>query len=177
MLVFMSTEPTIRQCEVKDAPIIVDLGRRTFLDTFAAVNESEHIQSYVSEAFSPDQITSELVDPDSIFLLAETGGIPVGYAKIRAGVPPDCVTGTNPVEVERIYSDHAFLGKGVGAGLMRTCLNLATTLGHDAVWLGVWDQNPRAIAFYKKWGFEIVGEKTFMLGTDIQRDTVYQVTI
>ena len=76
----------------------------------------------------------------------------------------------NTIEIERIYASKAYLGKHVGKTLMEACLKLAKQGGHNVVWLGVWEHNPRAIAFYEKWGFEKFGSHSFLLGNDLQTD-------
>ena len=91
---------------------------------------------------------------------------------MRAGEAPSCVAGPRPIELERIYVDQNAHGRGVGAALMRTCLDTARQADYGAVWLGVWDRNTRALAFYRKMGFLDVGEKTFTVGTDVQNDRV-----
>ena len=80
------------------------------------------------------------------------------------------VCGLNPVEIARFYSAAPWIGRGVGAALMTACLREAEARACDVVWLDVWDRNARAIAFYSKWGFEVVGEADFILGDDVQHD-------
>ena len=99
---------------------------------------------------------------------------PAGYAKLRTGHADPSVTGPEPVELERLYVGRHVIGSGVGAALMQASLDAAQAAGHRTVWLGVWERNARAISFYVKWGFRIVGEHTFMLGTDAQRDLIME---
>ncbi len=117
-------------------------------------------------------MTFELADPRSTFLLAQMNGRAIGYAKLRAGDAPACVDGPRPIELERIYVDQNALGRGVGAALIRACLDEARQADYGAVWLGVWERNARAQAFYRKWGFRDVGGKTFTVGEDVQNDRV-----
>ena len=139
---------------------------------FGKDNERQHIEGYVDEAFSAGKIVGELREPGSVFYLAELDGEGIGYAKLRRGDAPECVDGAIPIELERIYVEQAAVGQGIGATLMRTCLDEAKQTGHDVIWLGVWEHNRRAIAFYEKWDFEEVGDKTFVLGDEPQRDVV-----
>jgi ribosomal protein S18 acetylase RimI-like enzyme len=78
----------------------------------------------------------------------------------------------HPAEVQRIYADRAWHGRGVGSALLTACVEQSRAWGCDVLWLGVWEQNPRGIAFYEKWGFRRVGEQRFLVGTDSQRDHV-----
>ena len=82
-----------------------------------------------------------------------------------------------PVEIVRFYAVREWIGGGVGAALMSACLSLAVEEGCDTIWLDVWEQNPRAIAFYRKWGFAVVGEQAFQLGSDLQHDLLMQRSI
>lgn len=163
---------TLRTASFDDVAALADLGRRTFLDTFADDNEATDMAAYLSQAFAPEQIERELHIPHATFFLAEVDTAPVGYAKLDAEPPPSCVTTPRPAHLSRLYVDRAWLGHGVGKALMRQCVAAATSQGFQSVWLGVWEHNMRALVFYKKWGFTAVGTMTFVLGTDIQTDLV-----
>jgi GNAT superfamily N-acetyltransferase len=96
--------------------------------------------------------------------------VTVGYAHLNFGPAPTAIVGRKLMEIVRFYARQAWIGKGVGARLMRACLREAERVGCDVVWLGVWEQNSRAIAFYRQWGFVEVGRQVFQLGEDPQRD-------
>ena len=169
----MSEEsPIIRYATAQDATLLAELGARTFYDAFARDNKPEEIDSYIAQAFTPQQMALELADPGSTFLLAQIDGQVVGYAKVQAGNAPACVNGPRPIELERIYVDQTVIGRGVGAALMEACLDEARQARYGSVWLGVWERNDRAQAFYHKWGFRDVGAKTFTVGQDVQYDRV-----
>ncbi|HEV2880520.1 MAG TPA: GNAT family N-acetyltransferase [Pyrinomonadaceae bacterium] len=169
-----NTEVTIRRANPDDAGLLAELGARTFSETFAADNSPEDIATYLAASFNPAQQAAELADPASIFLIAEVGGRAAGYAKLHAGEPAGGVEGHQPVELVRLYVLHEWLGRGVGAELMRACVDEARQAGHGTIWLGVWEQNGRAQAFYRKWGFRAVGEHVFQLGADSQRDILME---
>jgi ribosomal protein S18 acetylase RimI-like enzyme len=156
-----------------DAGALADFGARAFRDTFAAHNRPEDMDAYVSLAYGVPQQTDELTDPRVSVIVAEsTDATLIGYAIVRQ-VPeetPPCVTGERPVELTRIYVDHGWHGRGVGEALMRSVMDRAHERGAGTLWLGVWEHNPRARAFYARWGFREVGEHSFPLGEDIQRD-------
>ena len=172
IMVISNQTLVIRRCNIGDAPILTALGARTFLAAFGKDNERQHIEGYVDEAFSAGKIVGELRESGSIFYLAELDGVGVGYAKLREGEAPNCVDSMIPIELERIYVERTAIGQGIGTALMRTCLDEAKRSKHDVLWLGVWERNPHAIAFYEKCGFAEVGDKMFVLGEDPQRDVV-----
>jgi ribosomal protein S18 acetylase RimI-like enzyme len=153
-----------------DAELIRTLGIKTFRDTFAAQNTEEDMRLYLEKSFSPEQVASELRDPSSFFFLVFDGDQPVGYAKMRTGERPDGLDSAHAIEIERIYSVKEYIGRQVGKALIETCIAYARNQNHDTIWLGVWEHNPRAIAFYEKWGFEKFGVHDFVLGTDPQTD-------
>ena len=163
---------TIRIATQADPALLTDLGRQAFYEAFGADNTPEDMAAYLAGAFSPEKQAAELADPATRFLIAETGGQPAGYARLRAGPAPACAMGKRPLEIVRFYALRAWIGRGVGPALMQASLDYAVQLGCDLVWLDVWEQNPRAIAFYRKWGFEVCGTQTFQLGSDLQTDLI-----
>ena len=172
----MSQTPglAIRRANSEDAGLLAELGARTFYETFAADNAPEDMAAYVAASFNPAQQTAELADPASTFLIAEVGGHAAGYAMLRAGEPAEGVEGPKPVELVRLYVSREWLGRGVGEALMRACVGEARQAGHGTIWLGVWERNGRAQAFYRKWDFRAVGEHVFRLGSDPQRDILME---
>lgn len=163
---------TIRKAEPTQAVLLAELGRKTYFDAFSAQNTPETMALYLDGAFNPRKQAEELSESDSLFLIAEEGAKPAGYARLKFGAAPECVHASRPMEIIRFYSIKEYIGRGVGKTLMEACLSEAETHGCDVVWLGVWKQNPRGIAFYKKWGFEPAGEQDFIMGNETQRDWV-----
>ena len=96
----------------------------------------------------------------------------IGYARLFDSAKPEAVSGSAPVELNRIYVDQTDTGKGYGSVLMEACLDTVDRAGYQTIWLGVWEKNVRAIAFYEKWGFRAVGSQRFVLGSDVQRDVL-----
>jgi GNAT superfamily N-acetyltransferase len=167
---------SIRQATPDDAKLLTDLSYTTFWDAFAhhPKNAPADLHHYMRQAFNVEQITDELADPDSIFLIAEIDGRPAGYSKLVAGGSEDGIIAARPIELSRLYSHQEYLGKGVGQNLMDACFDRARNDEHDVMWLGVWEYNPRAQRFYEKNGFRIVGKHTFQLGSDPQTDLLMQ---
>jgi GNAT superfamily N-acetyltransferase len=167
-------ELVIRHASTADAALLADLGARTFAETFAASNSPADMAAYLASAFGLKVQTAELAEPDSLFLIAECDGLAAGYAKLGAGVTPESVSGDHPIELVRLYVSQPWLGRGIGAALMQTCINEATQTGHHTIWLGVWEHNQRARAFYRQWDFHEVGKHIFQLGKDAQTDILMQ---
>ena len=170
------SEISIRPATIDDAKALTDLAYTTFWDAFAhhPKNAPEDLNHYMRQAFSLEQISAELEDDKSIFLIAEIEGEPAGYAKIIIGAIEDGITAERPIELNRLYSHQQFLGKGIGQALMDACFERAKADGHDVMWLGVWEFNPRAQRFYEKNGFRVVGSHVFQLGEDPQTDLLMQ---
>ena len=164
----------IRHGTIEDAALLSDLGARTFYDTFAADNAPEDITAYMATAFNVAQQTAELEDPDATFLIAEVDGQAAGYAKLRDSETEQGIEGAKPIELVRLYASREWHGRGIGQELMRACLDVARQSGYETIWLGVWERNPRAQAFYRKWNFRTVGEHMFQLGADLQRDLLME---
>lgn len=164
---------TLRRATPADAGALAAFGARAFHDTFAPGNDPADLALYLAHAFAPEAIAASLADPASTTFVAERDtGDWLGYVRVVADTPHPAVAGRRVAELSRLYADRSALGTGVGARLMQACLDWAGETGHDALWLGVWERNARAIAFYERWGFATVGETAFTLGTDVQRDLV-----
>ena len=162
----------IRRATLADAPLIASIGAETFVTSFGAQNTPENLAKHLARAFGVEIQARELADPAITYLIAEHNGRTAGYAQVRQGEAPPCVTGGSPVEVRRFYVVSDFHGTGIAQALMDACAREARQRGGRTLWLGVWDQNPRAIRFYTKWGFADVGGQTFVLGDDPQQDRV-----
>ena len=162
----------IRPAGPDDNQNIAALGRRTFADSFGADNHPRDMQKYLEQSFSPEIQAAELADPSSCFLIAESGNLPVGYARLVESPPPPCIKAACPVKLQRLYAEQQWIGCGVGAALMRACMAIARQRENDGIWLGVWAKNARALRFYRKWGFKPVGTQPFVLGSDRQTDLV-----
>jgi len=160
----------LRLASAHDNRLLAELGARTFRDTFGPDNTPEDMAAYSSAAFGPRQQAAELADTGTVFLIAEAEGETVGYARMKQGPAPECIAGALTIEIVRLYAVKAWIGRGVGAALMRGCLVQAQQRGCDVIWLDVWEKNQRAIAFYRAWGFVEVGTQPFVLGSDVQHD-------
>jgi ribosomal protein S18 acetylase RimI-like enzyme len=168
---------TIRRATSQDTALLADLGARAFSVAFAKDNTPEDMADYLQNNFSHEKIAAELADADSTFFIAETEQQACGYAKLKKGELPVSVSNSNTIELERLYTLPEYFGKGVGEALMKTCFDDAKQSGFEAVWLGVWEHNLRARAFYRKLGFREIGDKIFQLGSDTQTDKVMECAL
>lgn len=164
----------IRPCVAADNLLLAEIGARMFADTFGSYNTSEDMAAYLAKSFSPEIQLIELLDPSTTFFIAEVACQPAGFVRLKAGLAPACITGHNPIELVRIYAGKDWIGHGIGARLMDHSIQFARDNSYDSIWLDVWDKNPRAIRFYEKWGFKIVGRQDFLLGSDVQHDYLMQ---
>jgi diamine N-acetyltransferase len=155
-----------------DAASVSEAAAMMFRDTYAAFNDPADMDRYVAEAFSADRQRAEIDDPSGFILVVEDDASIMGYAHLGEGPTPAVVTDTPAIEIKRFYIDRALQGKGAAHQLMQAVLDESRKRGARTIWLGVWTRNPRAIAFYGKFGFEAVGQQTFMLGRDAQTDWI-----
>lgn len=162
----------MRRAELSDAQRLAELAELTFRDTFEVSNTLDDMNLHCATFYSEAIQARELSDPAMVTLLCEHAGQLVGFAQLRWKQTPDCVMADRPAEIQRLYVVKAWHGKGVAQDLMAECMALAQAAGADQVWLGVWEHNPRAIAFYEKWGFSAVGDHVFRVGSDPQRDII-----
>ncbi|MEZ5424819.1 MAG: GNAT family N-acetyltransferase [Pyrinomonadaceae bacterium] len=172
----MSDQIKIRLAVAEDEEMLADLSWQTFWDAFHdhPKNAPEDLADYMEKAFDRETIRGELSEKNSVFLIAEIEAEPAGYAKLMFESREEGIEAERPVELNRLYSHQKFLGKGVGRTLMDECFRLAAERGCDAMWLGVWEYNPRARRFYEKRGFRYIGRHVFQLGSDPQIDLLMQ---
>jgi len=160
----------IRTADEDDAALIADLSRRTFYETFAAQNTKADMEKFMEEQFSREQLMEQVSEPGNIFLLAFMDDLPAGYARLKESDNPASLGTLNAMEISRIYVVNTAIGTGIGKALMNECIQFAIDRMKEVIWLGVWEQNLRAISFYKKFGFSKFAKHVFMLGDDPQTD-------
>jgi ribosomal protein S18 acetylase RimI-like enzyme len=168
----VTVQYTTRVASTNDAEILVDIGIKTFRDTFGSENTAANMRSYLEKTFTVDQIRKDLADTRCTYMLLYDNHRVIGYAKLMKGDSDP--NEPRKIEIERIYAIEEYIGKKAGQTLMQTCLDFAQRDGYSKVWLGVWEHNARAIAFYEKWGFKKVGTHPFLLGDDLQTDLVME---
>lgn len=153
------------------------IGRQTFFETFADGNSVENMQKYLEEGFTIDKLTAELTNPNSEFYFVKLDNRVIGYLKINFGQAQTELNDSKALEIERIYVLKEFHGRKVGQNLYNKALDIAKKTNADYLWLGVWEENPRAISFYKKNGFVEFDKHIFKLGDDEQTDIMMKLKI
>ncbi|WP_097125958.1 GNAT family N-acetyltransferase [Spirosoma fluviale] len=163
---------TIRFATPADAAILTELSAVTMREAFGPPhNPAALVDEYIQSAITLPILETELADPRStFFLMVSSDHVPIGFAKLRRHAPPRRMKLRTAIEVQRIYLLASQIGQGQGRILLNHCLNWAKEQGFQAVWLGVWERNGRAQAFYKKMGFERFGFHYFQFGSERQRD-------
>jgi len=162
----------IRGATPGDAGALARLAERTFRAAFGARNTEEDMNAHCAENFGPTMQAAEIADRAVETVIAEDANGLIGFGQLCWGSAPECVRATRPAEVRRLYVEERWHGRGVAQRLLSDLLARAGTGDADLVWLGVWEHNPRAIAFYEKVSFTRVGAQVFQLGSDAQRDLV-----
>lgn len=167
----------IRKATVSDLETIQKISIQTFIETFAAVNTPENIANYIKDSLNAEQLTDELNNANSQFYLAHSDIEVVGYLKINFGDAQTETINENALEVQRIYVLQNFHGKNIGQLLLDEVKKIAQTTDVDSVWLGVWEENHRALRFYTKNGFVVFDKHVFMMGNDEQTDLLMRFRI
>jgi diamine N-acetyltransferase len=164
---------TIKPCQTGDGARLASVAQATFLETYSGIVDGGDILAHNQRTHAPEAYEALLTDPDVALFLAvvEPGQAPIGYAMLT---PPDLPVETGPgdVELKRIYALHRFHGVGVGPALMAAAREAATERGGKRLLLGAYGQNHRAIAFYRRNGFEQVGTRRFQVGANVYDDVV-----
>lgn len=165
----------IQRVTLQDVAELQKIGRETFLETFGSVNTEANMQQYLAEGFSVEKLTAELSHPQSDFYFAKQDRMTIGYLKLNMGAAQTELQDDKSLEIERIYVLSCFHGKSIGQQLYTHALQIAREHHMESVWLGVWEENPRAIAFYRKNGFLPFGQHVFRLGDDVQTDVMMRL--
>lgn len=171
------TKLHIRKATVDDLLVLQQIGRQTFTETFAAFNAAENLAHYLEQSFSSDRLMGELSNNASEFYLAEDEGIVIGYLKINVGQAQTELKDEQALEIERIYVLQQYHGKKVGQMLFEKAIAMAHQMSKSYVWLGVWEENRRALQFYKKNGFIEFDQHIFKLGDDEQTDIMMKLQL
>jgi len=177
MQTFPNGQITIRRGTAADAAALAALAAATFRDAFGADNRPEDLALHLARSYGVAQQSAELAHPSITTLLACAPADLVGYAQLRAGRAPTAVRPARPIELWRFYVTRPWHGSGVAQQLMAAVVDAARARGAETLWLGVWERNQRAQAFYRKSGFVDVGTQTFAVGLDEQTDRVMALTL
>lgn len=167
----------ITRVTLNDIDQLQEIGRQTFFETFSAGNTEENMTKYLAEGFSFEKLTAELNNKNSEFYFATLDKNIIGYLKLNFGQSQTELKNDESLEIERIYVLKEFYGKGVGQVLYEKAMQIAGQINAGYVWLGVWEENTRAIKFYKKNGFVEFDKHIFKLGNDEQTDIMMKLQL
>lgn len=171
------TDIEIQKVTLNDIDQLQKISRQTFYETFSAGNSEENMTKYLDEGFSLEKLTTELSDNNAEFYFATLDNNVIGYLKLNFGQAQTELQDDKALEIERIYVLKDFHGKSVGQILYDKAIHIARQKNADYVWLGVWEENPRAIKFYKKNGFVEFDKHVFKLGNDEQTDIMMKLKL
>lgn len=167
----------IKKATLNDLDYLQKNGRQTFQETFSECNSQENMINYLEQGFSNEKLTAELNDNNSEFYFATLNNEVIGYLKINFGSSQTELRDSKALEIERIYVSKEFHGKSIGQLLYDKAIQIAKLKNADYVWLGVWEENPRAIRFYEKNGFVEFDKHIFKLGNDEQTDIMMKLKL
>lgn len=167
----------IKEVQLQEAAILQKISTETFIETFGSANTAENMSKFLDENFSFSRITEELKDVHAKIFFATIRNEPVGYLKVNLQKEIVGNGQQNGMEISRIYVRKIFQGKNIGRMLFEKALSIAEEYCHIYIWLGVWENNPKAIRFYEKLGFKNAGSHLFKLGDDLQRDIIMKYMI
>jgi ribosomal protein S18 acetylase RimI-like enzyme len=173
-----SPDAIIRRGLVSDAAALATFAASTFAEAFGDETDEDDLRAHLAATYRPDLQARELADPTVITWLAVQGARIVAFAQVRrAETAPACIVVPDAVEVQRFYTDRSVRGSGLALRLMEHALDAARELGGQHAWLGVWERNARAMAFYRKAGFAEIGSTYYMVGSDRQTDRVFLASL
>lgn len=167
----------IRPCTTNDLRQLQQIGRQTFYESFFEHNTRESMNDYLDKAFTEEKLGRELRNPNSQFFMAEVDGAITAYLKINVGDAQTEPMEERDLEIERIYILQEYQKIGLGKQLYQIAVEHARVLEKERIWLGVWEKNNNARAFYEKLGFTKIGEHSFFMGDDEQTDYILIKTI
>lgn len=166
-----------RKCVVEDLASLVEISRTTFIVAFEADNNPKDFNAYIEKAFSTKRIEKELLNPDSAFYFVYKENNLVGYLKLNIGNAQTEQLDLEGMELERIYVLHKYQGQQIGKQMLDKTISLARKEQVEFLWLGVWEENKKAIRFYKRYGFIKFGTHPYYIGADKQTDWLMKYSL
>lgn len=162
----------IKKCNYEDLRMLQEISIETFHDTFKDQNSPENMKAYLESAFNLKQLEKELLNMSSQFFFVYFKDDIAGYLKINTNDAQSEEMGDESLEIERIYIRSNFQKLGLGKHLLNKAIDIAIQNNKKEIWLGVWEKNDNAIAFYEKMGFVRTGAHSFYMGDDEQVDFI-----
>jgi ribosomal protein S18 acetylase RimI-like enzyme len=165
----------INKVSPDEIDILQKLSKQTFHEAFSSGNTEENMTRYLEEGFSLDKLSRELKDENTSFYFVKSANEVIGYMKLNAGPAQTELQKEDSFELERIYVLKDYQGKGIGRQLLDKAIQMAREKKASYIWLGVWEENKSAIAFYEKNGFITFDQHVFMVGEDRQIDLMMKL--
>lgn len=163
---------TIKKCTLEDSRELQEISVDTFYETFKDQNSPEQINTYLEREFNLQQIKKQLANRSSQFFFVYVNHEVAGYLKVNTDDAQSEKMGDESLEIERIYVKEKYQKHGLGKNLLNKAVEIAIEHKKKKIWLGVWEENENAIAFYKKKGFVQTGTHTFYMGDEEQVDLI-----
>lgn len=167
---------SINKATLADAPLLAELGKATFIESHGHSASQEDIEGYVQDKYTVDAMETELSDPRNVFYIIYYKDQPAGFSKIIFNVPHANIQQANVTKLERIYLLKQFYGLQLGQELLQFNIQLSKEKDQAGMWLFVWTENPRALRFYEKAGFKVIGSHDFAL-TENHSNPNYQMLL
>jgi ribosomal protein S18 acetylase RimI-like enzyme len=167
----------LKSIDIRHLQELKRLGKQTFTEAFARVNNPEDFAQYLKEAFSVKTLSSELLNPESRFFFLYSNGQLCGYSKINTGTAQTELQEVESMEIERIYVLKTHQGRGLGAWMLNRFKAMALDEQKRYLWLGVWEENHDAIRFYKQHGFVTFDKHPYYVGSDRQMDWMMRLDL
>lgn len=162
----------MRPCTLEDIYLLQEISYETFDESFREQNSPENMKVYMEHAFNLDQLKKELLNESSQFYFVSYEDEVAGYVKLNTGSAQTEEMGEDALEIQRIYIKSRFQKLGIGKYLINETLRIAQENNKKKVWLGVWEKNDNAIAFYNRMGFVQTGAHAFYMGDEEQTDYI-----
>lgn len=165
-------QPVIRRATLSDAPVLADIGARTFSETFAHLYPPADLAGFLAEAYGLERTRKDLENPAKAQWIVEAGGQAVGYALAGPCELPHADVTSRCGELKRFYLLKPWQGGGLGGRLFADVMAWLEAAGPRDLWIGVWSENFGAQRFYGRHGFEKVGEYGFQVGETVDREFI-----
>lgn len=174
---YISESLEIVKITIADLEELKTISEQTFIDTYGIYNTPENLKSYLAASYNLEQLTTEINNDNCEYYFAKYEGKTAGYIKLNFGDAQTELQDESSIEIERIYLSKGYQGKKIGHRFIDFTINRAEKDDFQYIWLGVWEQNPKAIEFYHKTGFHQFDTHVFTLGDEEQTDLLMKLEI
>jgi len=173
MLPTNTSDILIRDALPEDALCIGVLGMQVFLDTYATEGIRDSIAAEALQAFSPQAISALIAQPGTAIIVAEINGHLVGFAQVAMNAGHALISTPKAAELQRLYIQERFTGLGLGYRLLQAAEQRAGLGGASLLWATVWVGNERALGFYPRRGYELLGEPTYTFQNETHENRLF----